>query len=201
MNKRKKRGFMFSEESIMSMYERIIEIIESEGPVSFHQICHEINKKENDKPIQLSQIKSVVNRKKDLFSIENDIVSIRKEKDLVSLTVSFGTFPGPYYRIHVNFKNKQVYIFEWDLDRSHERGTNTIILGSVEQFKRTIFRLKLWNWDNDYDSNMFSINSSNWYVKLVTKGSTYKSKGSDSYPKEWSKFRRAIKELIGIHLL
>lgn len=184
------------------MYEKIIEIIENEGPISFSQICHEMNKKEREKPIQLSHIKSVINRKKDLFSIENDIVSIRKEKDLVSLTLSFGVFPGPYYRIRVNFKNKQVYIFEWDLDGPHhKRDTNTIILGSVEQFKRSIFRLKLWNWDRNYQSDLFSINGLRWSVKLVTKGSVYESKGLDTFPKEWPKFRKALKELIGINLL
>ncbi|MDQ0156657.1 hypothetical protein [Robertmurraya andreesenii] len=188
----------------MNMYEIILDIIEKNGPVSFHSICEEMNEMEKMKnarknPIQVSHVKSVVSRKKDLFSVEDNIVSIREEKELLALVAMIGCYPGPTYKIHVDFAQNRFFFFEWNIDCvSPERKERTIYIGDVEQFKKEIIRLKIWNWERDYQLNSLVLDGTSWSVKLKTKGKVYESEGLQSFPKNWAKFSKAVSQLIGV---
>lgn len=186
------------------MYEIIIDILEKKGPVSFHSLCDEMNemsliKNERKKPVQVSHIKSIVSRKKDLFSVEDDIVSIRKEKELLSLTAMINGYQGPSYKVDVDFIHNRFYFFEWNIDCSApSRKERTIHIGDVERFKKEIIRLKIWNWHRDYQLDSLVLDGTNWSVKLKTKGNVYESEGLESFPKNWTKFCRAVSNLIGV---
>lgn len=188
----------------MSMYEIILNILEKKGPVSLHSICDEMNemssiRSERKNPVQLSHVKSIVSRKKDLFQVEDDIVSIREEKELLSLSALIGGYPRPSYKIDVDFIHNRFYFFEWNIDCAQpNRKERTIYIGDVEQFKKEIMRLKIWNWDKDYQLDSLVLDGTSWSVKLKTKGMTYESEGLQSFPNNWSKFCRVVSNLIGI---
>ena len=82
----------FSEEpKIMNLYVLICSIIDRYGPTSILSICEKVNNhaqfmKERDKPVGQAQIKSVISRKKDLFAVHDDIVSLLPERVFVSMT-------------------------------------------------------------------------------------------------------------------
>lgn len=188
----------------MNMYEIILDIIEKNGPVSFDSICDEMNemsiiKKEREKPVQISHVKSVVSRKKDLFSVEDNIVSIREEKELITLTAMIGKFPGPTYKVAVDFIHDRFYLFEWNIDnRVAVNKEKTVFIGEVEQFKKEIIRLSIWNWERDYQPESLVLDGTSWSVHLKTKGMVYESEGLQAFPKDWSKFCKAVSQLIGI---
>lgn len=188
----------------MNMYEIIIDILEKKGPVSFDSICNEMNemtlvKNERKKPVQISHVKSVVSRKKDLFSVEDNIVSIREEKEFVSFSARIGGYPGPSYKLDVDFVNSRFYFFEWCIDcPSPRKKDRTIFVGDVEQFKKEIIRLKIWNWERDYQQDSLVLDGTSWSVRLETKGRTYESEGLESFPQNWQKFCRAVSKLIGV---
>lgn len=188
----------------MNMYEIIIDILEKKGPVSYHSIVDEMNemnwlRNERKNPVQVSHVKSVISRKKDLFSVTDDIVSIREEKEMVSLTAMIGGYPGPSYKVFVDFLQNRFYFFEWNIDcLSPNSKEKTIYIGDVEEFKKEVIRLKIWNWEADYQLDSLVLDGTSWSVTLNTKGKVYESEGLQSFPKNWSKFCKALSNLIGI---
>lgn len=188
----------------MKMYELILEIIKKNGPASFTSICdcmNEMNqmKKENGKPVRPSVIKSIISRKKDLFAVENDIVSIRKGIELETLSTTISGFLRPSYKVEVNFKKKQFYFFEWYIDYPFpDRTENLIYCGTVDQFKKDIYPLEIWNWEKDYQQNSLVVDGTHWTVKLKTNEMSHVSEGLQSFPEEWPQFCQAVSNLIGI---
>lgn len=191
----------------MNMYEMIIDILEKYGPVSFHTICEVINErnwmnKGKNSPVQVSHVKSVVSRKRDLFSVTDDIVSIREEKELLSLSVMIGGFPGHSFKVEVDFIHQNFYMFEWNSDGFMKNGheERTIYIGSFAKFKKEIMRLKIWEWERDYQPESLLLDGTNWSVVLRTKGKIYESEGFQNFPGNWKKFCRVISQLVGITL-
>lgn len=188
----------------MNMYEIILDIIEKNGPVSFSSICAEMNqihpiKNERNKPVLVSQIKSVVSRKKDLFSVNNEIVSIREDMDFISLSVKVSSYKNPCFKVEVDFIKNRFNFFEWYFHNDEvPRKPRTIYVGSVERFKKEIYRLKLWNWERDYHPEILVLDGTTWSVELRTKGSVYHSSGLQTFPKEWTKFTKALSRLTGV---
>ena len=185
------------------MYEIILDIIDKKGPTTFTSICNELNempiKDDRKKPVQLSHIKSVVSRKKELFSVKNDIVSIREEKEFVSLSIYITEILGPSYKLMVDFTNNKFYFFELIFDSpQHIERQRVYHVGSVEEFKKEVYRLKIWNWEQDYQPDSLVLDGMSWRVKLKTKGTVYESEGLQCFPKEWSKFCKSITKLTGM---
>ncbi|NRK74470.1 hypothetical protein F3B05_26060, partial [Salmonella enterica subsp. enterica serovar Typhi] len=60
-----------------TLYEKIIDVLQLNGPTTLSVIYNELNRYlgEDDTPISMSSIKSVLSRKKDLFEVCDDIVS------------------------------------------------------------------------------------------------------------------------------
>jgi hypothetical protein len=186
------------------MYEFIVDILKKDGPASISSICDKVNqiehiRRKREKPVQLSHIKSVIRRKNDLFAIENDIVSLKQEKELVSLVAHIGGYPGPSYQVNVDFIHNCFYFFEWKMDSFFPQQKPKIIpIGSVEQFKRELCRIRPWNWHRDYHRDTLILDGTSWSIKLKTKGKIYESEGFESFPKEWKKFTKAIADLTGL---
>lgn len=188
----------------MQLYEIILDIIEKKGPVSFSSLCDEMNemtvlRKERKHPVLISHIKSAVSNKKDLFVVNNGIVSIRESMEFVSLTANIGGFPGPSYTVKVDFIGNTFCFFELYMDcRISPCKSRTVHIGDVEQFKKGVIRLGIWNWDKDYQQESLVLDGTSWFVKLKTKGAIYESGGLQCFPKNWSKFCKSVSRLVGI---
>ena len=109
----------------MNMYEIILKIIDQKGPSSIPSICEDVNQhpiymQQRNKPVQLSQIKSVITRKNDLFSVQDDVVSLLPEKELMELTVQVERSEGKWLKVQVDFIKKDFTFFEWNFDSNKE---------------------------------------------------------------------------------
>ncbi|MFB6467151.1 hypothetical protein ACE38V_10020 [Cytobacillus sp. Hz8] len=186
----------------MSIYEIILDIIGRKGPATIPTILQDMNQStyQKEKPIQLSQVKAAINRKKDLFAVEDNLVSILPEKELVSLSLSINHFDVTYM-ITIDFCQKTFQFFEWYFqNQQHVMDDSIKIIGSFDAFTKEIYRLKLWNWESNYQSADVHIGGTSWEIKLVTKASTYESRGYEKFPKEWRKFCSALSNLIGTQI-
>ena len=186
----------------MNMYEIILKIIDQKGPTSIPSICEDINHhslymQQRNKPVQLSQIKSVVTRKKDLFSVQNDVVSLLPEKELMKLTVQVEGFEGRSLKVQVDFTQKDFTFFEWNFDLTKKLEYEPLIHGSIDEFKQEVYHVKIWNWDLNYEQEGIILDGMCWKVCLETKGKTYKCQGLQVFPKGWARFCRALSNLIG----
>ena len=188
----------------MNMYEVIINILDQKGPVSIPSLCQEINQNpifmdERDKPVQQSHIKSVISRKKDLFAVENDIVSLLPEKDFMALIVRIGYFRGPWIKIEIDFVKKTFLLFEMNLEPVVPQKIKMSNLGTTDDFKQALYRLKLWDWNTQYDADGIILDGISWSIVLTTKSKIYRSEGLQRYPKEWPKFCQELTKLTGIN--
>lgn len=189
----------------MKVVETIISILDDNGPMPIPTICTEVNRVLNsyrDKPILPSQIKSIVNRKKDLFHIQEELISIQPDKQPFFLVATLDGDQGICYQVNVNFTKKRFTFFEWRNTFSREEKSFFLPKkpGNLNEFKNELFGLKLWEWQPLYGKNEgITIGETNWTVKLVTEGKIYRSEGTDCYPEEWGKFCRSIEKLTGAH--
>jgi hypothetical protein len=186
----------------MYMYEVILNIIDQKGPASIPSICQEVNQhptfmQERDQPVQPSQIKSVISRKKDLFSVNNDVVSLLPEKDIMELSVQMSYFKGPWVKLKVDFVKKDFIFFEWNLEPAKIGEYDQVQAGSTDDLKQAIYHLKIWEWNPNYNQNGIILEGINWSTCLTTKARVYKSEGLQKFPKEWSKFCRELTNLTG----
>lgn len=190
------------EQNVMHLYEIILSVIDQNGPASIPSICQHINEQpiysnNREKLVQESQIKSVLSKKKDLFTVKNEIVSIRPEKDFVSLNVELVKSSSPCLKIRVDFIRKNFIYFEVNMDQSNKLQYQPVIAGSVDEFKQEIFRLKIWDWEANYEPDGIILDGTSWSIVLKTRANTYKSSGLELFPKEWTKFCRALMKLTG----
>jgi hypothetical protein len=187
----------------MKMYEAILDILEKKGTVTIPLICQEMSERSpglvNDQEyaVEPSYIKSLISSKTELFLLNDDIVSIRPEKEPLMMTVVLHGYPGPEMRIKIDFKRNIFTYFEWHLD-SRAPGPFTVKnYGTVEDFKKELYSFNVWEWEEDYQAEGIIVDGTSWSVKLQTKGKTYERGGLDSFPKEWRGFCRSISTLIG----
>lgn len=186
----------------MSIYEIILDIIGKKGPATIPSILEDMKEsatfqESQEKPIQISQIRAAISRKKDLFAVEDNLVSILPERELVALSVSINHFHLTQ-RISIDFLQNTFQFYEWFFDKNSQPQEGTVKhIGSIDQFKSEIYRLKLWNWEEDYQSETFQIGGTSWDLKLETKAGSLVRKGYEKYPKEWRKFCKALSKLTG----
>lgn len=195
----------------MNLYEIILNMINKQGPASIPSICNEINQnpvymQERIKPVQQVHVKSAVSRKKDLFSCEDEVVSLLPDKELRSLTVNIGACRGPWVKVDVDFIRNIFTYFEWNLDPVPLGKTfstpkanryDTIVVGNIDDFMQELYRLKIWDWDSSYEPEGIVLDGINWSVNLYTKAKVYKSEGLQKFPRNWTKFCKAINNLTG----
>ena len=188
----------------MNMYEIILKIIDQKGPSSIPSICDDVNQhpiymQQRNKPVPLSQIKSVISRKNDLFSVQDNVVSLLPEKELMELTVQVERSEGQWLKVQVDFIKKDFTFFEWNFVPTKKLEYGPFTIGSIDEFKQEIYRLKIWNWDLNYEQEGIILDQICWKICLETKGKTYKSQGLQTFPKEWTKFCLALSKLTGKH--
>lgn len=184
------------------MYEIILSIIDQKGPTSIPSICQQVNQdfvfmKERDKPVQQAQVKSVISRKSDLFSVHNDVVSLLPEKHFISFTAEIGECQSPLLTVKVDFIKKTFIFFEINLDPSKQLEYTVVEPGSTDEFKRELYRLKIWDWDSNYEQGGIVLDGTCWSIRLETKAKIVRSEGLQTFPKEWTKLCRALTKLTG----
>ncbi len=188
---------------MMKVFEAIIPILEDKGSMTISSICAEVNRRlssEFEKPLLPVHIQSIINRKKDLFQIQEGEISIAPDKKPFFLMATLEGEHGICYQVNVNFTKKRFTYFEWrNLPR--QEGKNSFFpksSGDLDEFKSEIFNMKIWEWRPLYaTSEGIHLGETNWTVKLVTNGKIYYSEGTDCYPTEWRRFCRAIEKLTG----
>ncbi len=103
----------------------------------------------------------------------------------------------------VDFEKNRFTLFEWNLD-SIEKPINRLqpkrVIGNIDMFKKELYRIRLWKWKNDYQSEGIVLDGTYWSVKLVTKGKVYESEGLQSFPKEWDRLCQALSKLSGLEI-
>jgi hypothetical protein len=187
----------------MKVIETIISILDDKGPLPITAICKEVNQMlipYRDKPFLPSHIKSIVTRKKDLFRIQEGNISIQPDKQPFMLIATINGDDGITYQVNVNFQAKRFTFFEWRNNRNSESRLDYCpkIPGDLDEFKKEIFSMKLWEWMPSYGKEEgITLGKTNWTIKLKTQCKTYESEGTDCFPKNWSKFCKSVEKLIG----
>ncbi|MGV2938645.1 hypothetical protein AB5I83_03570 [Mesobacillus sp. LC4] len=187
----------------MKMYEAILDILGKKGNATIPVICQEMSEQSQSiisnkqDLIEPSYIKTLVSSNKELFLIKDDIVSIRPDKEPVLMTVVLHGYPGPEMRVRIDFKRNIFTYFEWHLDSKASQHLQIGTFGSVEDFKKKLYPLKVWEWEEDYQTDGIVVDGTSWSVTLKTKGRTYESRGLDSFPKDWKEFCQAVSILVG----
>lgn len=191
----------------MKLYEMILKIIKKNGPGTFHYICNEVNKYQNrnsmeKKPLNVSHIKSVVSRKKDLFAVYDDVVYIRDELDFEYLTVTISNYPRPTYKVYVDFIKNRFFFYEWCIDsRPETRNQHEVQIGNVAEFKQELLPLEIWKWKRDYQLEELVLDGTSWSVQLKTRNYLFESEGLQAFPENWDEFCQAITKLIGFRFI
>jgi hypothetical protein len=187
----------------MKMYEAILDILEKKGNATIPVICQEMSEQdhsivsERQYLVEPSYIKTLVSSNNELFLVKDDIVSIRPDKEPVMMMVVLHGYPGPEMRVRIDFKRNTFTYFEWHLDSKASEPLKVGTFGSVEDFKKKLYPLKLWDWEEDYQTEGIVVDGTSWSVKLKTKGKTYESRGLDSFPNQWKEFCKAVSVLVG----
>lgn len=187
----------------MKVYESIISILERKGPLPIPSICHELNEElfaNRKKPLLPSHIKSIVTKKKDLFDINGENISIHPNIYPISLSVSIDGYSGPSYQVRINFLSKRFIMWEWRGKEYCEPFSpfQPKKAGNVEEFKRELYSIKIWQWEPGYQKEEgIILEGKYWSVQLKTKGKIYESDGTDCFPPNWFHFCRAIERLTG----
>lgn len=187
----------------MRVYETIISILEEKGPLPIPAICNEVNQvlvTNREKPILPEHIKSIVTRKKDLFRVNGGRISIHPDKYPFSLIATLECFAGISCQVRVNFVKNRFAALEW---RNKENWRpfsdfHATAPGDLEEFKRELYTMNIWDWRQTYrNEDGIILEGKYWSVKLITKGKIYESEGTESYPKNWAQFCKAVEKLTG----
>ncbi|WP_318508879.1 hypothetical protein [Bacillus sp. T3] len=192
----------------MFLYEMIYNILEEKGALSIPSICQELNEKTNhhqeqEKLVLPAHIKSAISRKKDLFKVEENVVSIDPEKNIQALTVHIGGIIEPSITIKIDFNKNRFIIFEWNHESQacNNPGIQpTRTCGEMDAFKKELFRIKPWEWSANYHQEQMILDGIFWSIKLVTEGKVYESEGLHCFPKEWGKLCNSLTKLTGLNL-
>jgi hypothetical protein len=187
----------------MRVYETILSILEEKGPLPIPAICQEVNQvldTNREKPILPAQIISIVTRKKDLFRVNGGRISIHPDKYPFSLIASLEGFGDISYQVRVNFVKNRFAALVWRNKENHQPFSDfqAIVPGDVEEFKRELYSMNIWEWKPTYRSeDGIIIEGKYWSVKLITKGKVYESEGTKSFPENWNQFCNAVEKLTG----
>ncbi|OCA90794.1 hypothetical protein A8F94_02655 [Bacillus sp. FJAT-27225] len=187
----------------MKLYERIVNILDEKGPLPFPALYHEASSllSEKEGPFDLGEVQNTIFRKKDLFFINNEMVSIHPDKKLSHLHV-YSEMPGrPACQAIIDFEKGKFIYTEWRDKGSPYRSIPRRpfgIPGDMAIFKAAVFSLAVWDWEQNYIADEgIILNGTSWYVILKSKTKVYKSSGFDRFPENWQTFRSSLQELTG----
>lgn len=161
---------------------------------------NKILKIHQENPLKPSQIQSIVTRKKDLFTVKGGKISIHPDKYPFSLIATMEEYSGASNQVRVNFIKKRFIFLEWRNKDNIQPFADypAKFHGSLEDFKRDIYSMKIWEWEPAYRNvEGIVLGGKFWSVKLSTKGRVYESEGTDCFPLNWARFCKAVEKLTG----
>ncbi|PKG22423.1 hypothetical protein [Niallia nealsonii] len=178
-----------------SMYEKILDVLERRGPATIYSIYDEIKNSslEEDKPVQLSSIKSAIIRKKDLFQLEDNIVSILPEKEINSISIEFEEYRSSWYKLTIDFILENYFMQEWHLLKNQQKMDIPQMAAEFDYLalKKELYRLKIWDWEKSLDQGEHT-----WTIVLKTTNKEYRLMGCSLKAKEWKKINKKIEDFI-----
>lgn len=139
----------------MRVYEKILSILGEKGPLPIPTICDEVNQifhSNSEKLILPEHIKSIVTSKKDLFRVNGERISIHPDKYPFSLIASLECFGGISYQVRVNFVKNRFAALEWRNKENWQPFSSfqDCTPGNLEDFKREIYMMNIWDWKPTY---------------------------------------------------
>ncbi|WP_053366813.1 hypothetical protein [Bacillus sp. FJAT-27245] len=186
----------------MRLYEEILRILDEKGPLPLSALCNEAKSLfENDGFTPgPAEICTVLNRKKELFTLHDGLVSIEPAKQPLYLTV-ITELPGTgAYELRVDFTKGYFTCIEWR-DKDCPRFPSIPeqrYPGDMAVFKTNVYKSAIWNWDNSYyPGEGIILDGFNWSVKLKTINAVYERSGTNKFPVKWKVLWRGIRELTG----
>lgn len=187
----------------MRVYETMLSILEEKGPLPIPEICYQVNQVlglNRQKPVLPAYIKSIVTRKKDVFRVNGGNISIHPDKYPCSLIASLEGFGGVSYQVRVNFLKNQFAALVWRNKEDFHPFSDyqSVVPGNLEEFKRELYSMNIWEWNPTYRSeDGIILDGKYWSVKFITKGKVYEFEGTKSYPENWDYFCKAVEKLTG----
>lgn len=186
----------------MWLYDGILKILDEKGPLPLSTLCNEANLlflKDGFTPGP-SEIYSVLNRKKELFTLEDGMVSIQPGKQPLYLSV-FAELPGlGAYQLRADFTKGYFTMIEWrDRDCPRFPGIpEPKQPGDMAVFKTRVYKSAIWDWDKNYSSGEgIILDGLSWSVMLKTKTAVYERSGTNKFPLKWKILCGGIRELTG----
>jgi hypothetical protein len=125
---------------------------------------------------------------------------MKVKETIISLIAGIDGFSGISYKIHVDFFQNRFTVFEWRNKENFQPITNfeRKSLGSMEDFKKDIYLMKIWEWEPSYRKEEgIILDGKYWSIKLNTKGKIYESEGMECFPPDWKRFCTAVEKLTG----
>jgi hypothetical protein len=126
---------------------------------------------------------------------------MKVKETIISLIADIDGFSGVSYKVNIDFYRNRFTVFEWRNKDNILPFTNfeRKSIGSMEDFKREIYLMKIWEWERTYRKEAgIILDGKYWSIKLNTKGKVYESEGMESFPPDWNRFCQAIEKLTGI---
>lgn len=180
------------------MYEKILDVLERRGPATIFSIYEEIKNNpavsiEDDKPIHLSSVKSAITRKKDLFQLADNMVSILPEKEINSISIEMEEHQKSWYKLTIDFILETYFMQEWHLLKHKQKMAIPQIDTEFDYFslKKELYRLKIWDWEKGLHQG-----ENKWTIVLKTTNKEYRIMGSNVKAKEWKKINKKIADSI-----
>lgn len=126
---------------------------------------------------------------------------MKVKETINSLIAGIDGFSGISYKVHVDFFRNTFSVFEWRNKDYTLPFTNLEpkSIGSMEDFKREIYLMKIWEWEPFYQKEEgIILDGKYWSIRLNTKAKIYDCEGMECFPPEWERFCQAVEKLTGI---
>lgn len=126
---------------------------------------------------------------------------MKVKETINSLIAGIDGFSGISYKVHADFFRNTFTVFEWSNKENSLPLTTRVpkSIGSMEEFKREIYLMKIWEWKPSYQKEEgIILDGKYWSIRLNTKGKIYESNGMECFPPEWEQFCHAVEKLTGM---
>lgn len=119
---------------------------------------------------------------------------------ILSIMATLEGFGGISYQLRVDFEKNTFASLEWRNKEVCQPFSDLRIVkpGNLEEFKREVYTLNIWNWKSFYcKKDGIILEGKYWSVKVKTKGKVYGSEGTECFPANWGQFCSAVEKLTG----
>jgi hypothetical protein len=108
-----------------------------------------------------------------------------------------GGYPGPYFNIKIDLELMEVEINSSEL-KDHPgdiHSVRVITKEDVDWFRSELYKCDFVNWAEEYI--FFALDGTHWSVRIEYDTHCEMKTGSNHFPPNWTKFRKAVSKLSG----